>query len=61
MTAGDREALEAIMRRLQHVSSIALILSRSDDTILASAIGGIDEIINDAVDRLDIIIAAQPA
>lgn len=60
MTPGDREALEAIMRRLNHVSSIVLILSRSDDSQLAVAIGGVEEIIADAVDRLDVIIAASP-
>lgn len=60
MTPGDREALEAIMRRLDHVASIVQILSRADDTQLASAIGGVGEIITDAAERLDKIVAGKP-
>lgn len=57
MSPGDREALEALQRRLGHVEAIAELIAEPVDSSLGQAMRGIATMLSDIGDTLDAIIA----
>lgn len=51
-----RTALEALLRRLEHVEAIVSLLARPSDTELGTAMRGVAELLSDTADRLDKIV-----
>ena len=59
MTLRDREALEALRRRLSHAEAICGLLTEQDTSELGEAMRGIRLLIEDGTMALDRIIDAQ--
>ncbi len=59
MTAGDREALEALQRRVSHAGAIAQLIAHHDDTVLGEGVKGIAMMLSDIGDALERIIPDQ--
>ena len=56
MTPGDREALEALQRRLGHAEAIAGCIAQPHDTQIGEAVRGIETMLSDIGDTLDRIL-----
>lgn len=59
MTVNDRDALDALRRRLSHAEAICGLLTENDTTELGEAIRGVRLLVEDGVCALDHIIAAN--
>ena len=57
MTPGDREALEALQRRLGHAEAIAELIAEPVDSALGQAMRGVAALLSDIGDTLDQIIS----
>lgn len=60
MTPGDREALEALQRRVSHAEAIAGLIAQHDDTVLGEGIRGVALMLSDIGDALERIIPDFP-
>jgi hypothetical protein len=56
VTPGDREALEALQRRLSHAEAIAGCIAEPHNTQLGEAVRGIETMLSDIGETLDRII-----
>jgi hypothetical protein len=56
MTPGDREALEALQRRLSHAEAIAGCIAEPHNTQFGEAVRGIETMLSDIGETLDRII-----
>lgn len=59
MTTRDREALEALRRRLSHAEAICGLLTEQDTSELGEAMRGVRLLIEDGTMALDRIIDAE--
>lgn len=57
VTPGDREALEALQRRLEHAEAIAELIAEPLDTNVGTALHGIASMLADMGCQLEAIIA----
>ena len=56
MTPSDREALEALQRRLSHAEAIAGCIAEPHNTQIGEAVRGIETMLSDIGDTLDRIL-----
>ncbi|KQM99426.1 hypothetical protein [Sphingomonas sp. Leaf226] len=56
MTPGDREALEALQRRLGHAEAIADLIAQPIEATVGTALRGIALMLSDIGDTLDQIL-----
>ncbi|MCP8892523.1 hypothetical protein [Sphingomonas faeni] len=57
MTGGNRDALEALQRRLGHAEAIAGLIAEPLDTPVGEALRGVALMLSDLNDQLEEIIA----